>query len=58
MSFPWPKAILILKGFWGEGVALLQYMEVSKLTVKSELELPAYTTGTATAGLSHIWDLH
>ena len=32
-------------------------MEVSRLGVKSELELPAYTAATATKDLSHIRDL-
>ena len=33
-------------------------MEVPRLGVDSELELPAYTTVTATLDLSRIWDLH
>ena len=32
-------------------------MEVSRLGVKSELQLPAYTTATATPDLSHLFDL-
>ena len=32
----------------------LQYMEVPRLGVKSELQLPAYTTVTATPAPSHI----
>ena len=32
----------------------LWYMEVPKLGVESELQLPAYTTATATRALSHI----
>ena len=34
-----------------------QYMEVSRPGVESELQLPAYTTATATWDLSHICDL-
>ena len=35
-------------------------MEVPRLGVESGLQLPAYTTATATAmpDLSHVWDLH
>ena len=33
-------------------------MEVSRLRVKLELQLPAYTTATAMQDLSHICDLH
>ena len=36
----------------------LRHMEVSRLGVKSELLLPAYTTATATQDLSCICDLH
>ena len=32
-------------------------MEVPRLGVQSELQLPAYTTATATRDLSHICDL-
>jgi len=32
-------------------------MEVPRLEVKSELQLLAYTTGTAKPDSSHIWDL-
>ena len=35
----------------------LQHMEVPRLGVKSELQLPAYTTATATRDLSHVCDL-
>ena len=34
----------------------LQHMEVPKLEIESELQLPVYAT--ATADLSHICDLH
>ena len=34
------------------------HMEVPRLGVESELQLPAYTTATATWDLSHVWDLH
>ena len=33
-------------------------MEVPRLGVELELQLPAYTSATATPDLSHIWDLH
>ena len=33
-------------------------IEVLRLGVKSELQLLAYTTATATRDLSHIYDLH
>ena len=36
----------------------VQHMEVSRLGVKSELQLPAYTTATATLDLSRLCDLH
>ena len=35
-----------------------QYMEVPKLGVESELQLPAYATSTTTLYLSCIYDLH
>ena len=34
------------------------HMDVSRLGVKSELQLPVYTTGTATQDLSHVCNLH
>ena len=33
-------------------------MEVPKLVVESELQLPAYATATAKRDLSHVGDLH
>ena len=36
----------------------LQHMEVPRLGIKSELQLPAYTTATAMPDPSRIWDLH
>ena len=36
----------------------LRHMEVLRLGVKSELQLPAYTTATATPDLNRIWDLY
>ena len=33
-------------------------MEVPRLGVESELQLPAYTTATETWDLSHVCDLH
>ena len=37
---------------------LLQHIEVLRLGVESELQLPAYATATAMPDLSHICDLH
>ena len=34
------------------------HVEVPRLGVKSELQLPAYTTARATQDLSHIFELH
>jgi len=45
----------VLFCFWGPH---LQHMEVPKLGVELELELPAYTTATAIQDLSHICNLH
>ena len=36
----------------------LGHMEVPRLRVKSELQLLAYTTATATPDLNHVCDLH
>ena len=36
----------------------LWHMEASRLGVKSELQLPAYTTATATQDPNHVCDLH
>ena len=36
----------------------LQHMEVSRVGVDSELQLPAHTTATATRDLSHVCDLY
>ena len=36
----------------------LRHMEVHKLGLESELQLPAYTTATATPEMSCICDLH
>ena len=35
--------------------AHLRHMEVSRLEVELELQLPAYTTATATPDLSPVW---
>ena len=35
-----------------------QHMEVPRLEVQLELQLPAYTTATATPDLSRVFDLH
>ena len=39
-------------------VLCLQHMEVPRLAVKAELQLPAYTMATATWDLSRICDAH
>ena len=36
----------------------VQHMEVPRLGIESELQLPAYTTATATPDPSHVCDLH
>ena len=36
----------------------LRHMEVPRLRVESELQLPAYAKATATQNLSHVCDLH
>ena len=36
----------------------MQYMEVPRLGVESELQLPAYTTDTGTWDLSQVCELH
>ena len=36
----------------------LRHMEVPRLGVESELQLPAYATATATQDLSHLCDRH
>ena len=36
----------------------LRHMGIPKLGVESELQVPAYTTATATQDLSHISNLH
>ena len=36
----------------------LRHVEVPRLGVKSELQLPADTTATATPDWSHVFDLH
>ena len=38
--------------------AHLQHMEVPRLGVKSEIQLPAYTTATATQNLNHVCHLY
>ena len=35
-----------------------RHMEVPRLGVESELQLPAYTTATATPDPSRVWELH
>ena len=36
----------------------LQHMEIPRLGVESELQLPAYTTATATPAMSRVCNLH
>ena len=36
----------------------MQHMEVPRLGTELDLQLPAYTTATATPDLSHVCDLH
>ena len=43
--------------FWFLG-PYLQHTEVPRLGVQSELQLPAYTTATATLDLNHVCHLH
>ena len=65
-----PLSVMFIIGFFGEGVLFLllflfcfcfflglhpQHMEVPRLGVKLELQLPAYSTSTATWNLSLIW---
>ena len=58
--------ILATLGTSGEGVTLFlghfraapQHMEVPTLGVQLDLQLPGYTTATATRDLSHVCDLH
>ena len=33
-------------------------MEIPRLEVESELQLPAYATATTTPDPSHLWDIH
>ena len=57
---------LLVAGSWALGPwlnllflrPLLRHMEVPRLGIELELQLPAYPTDTATLDLSHIWDLH
>ena len=39
-------------------MATLRHMEVSRLGVELELQLPAYTTAIVMQDLSHVWDLY
>ena len=52
-----PKSVLSFSFFSFLGPHL-QHMEVPRLGVKSELQVSAYTTATATSDLSCICDLH
>ena len=54
-------ALREIKGFFGFFVFLgpyLQHVEVPRLGVELELQLPAYITATATWDLNCICDLH
>ena len=44
--------------FFLRGGEHLQHMEVPRLGVKLELQLPAYTTATAMQDMNHIFDLY
>ena len=53
------RFLLIFKSFFGLFLGLyLWHMEVPRLGVESELQLPTYTTARAMQDLSHICDLH
>ena len=55
------KRIFNLQGSLENGtlfLGCLQHMEVPRLGVKSELQLPAYTTVMAMLDLSRIFNLH
>ena len=52
------KMFLVFCGFFGVLGLHLRHMEVLRLGVESELQLPAYTTATATQDPSSICDLH
>ena len=47
-----------MEHFFGGGGAHPWHMEVPRLGVESELQLPAYATTTATQDPSHVCDLH
>ena len=49
----------ILSGvFFGRGRVHPQHMEIPRLGVQLELQLPAHTTATATQDLNRVCDLH
>ena len=50
-----PFSFFLFLAFLG---LLPQHMKVPRLRIKSELQLLAYSTATATQDPSHIWDLH
>ena len=57
----WHCTLLVFGGFFGLfRAAPMSHMEVLRLGVESEFQLPAYATATATAmrDLSHVCDLH
>ena len=57
----WPFSLLARRNirffFSFLGGSTLQHMEVPRLGVELELQLPAYTTATVMSGPSHIFDL-
>ena len=50
--------VVVFFFFFGILGPQLQHMEVPRLGVESELQMPAYTTATATQDLSGICNLH
>ena len=53
----WGSGFLFLFLFCFLGL-YLRHIEIPRLGVKSELQLPAYTTTSTTPDLSHVCDLH
>ena len=54
-----PGLLFVCLCFFGGGCFLHPWhMEIPRLGLKSELQLPAYPTATATQDMSHICDLH
>ena len=63
-SHTFPQVIFVCLCFFGLVFVLLfsglylWYMEVPRLEVKSELQLPAYATASAMRSPSQVWNLH